>query len=482
MSCSVAARAQTAEPAPEPAPPAASPVPAPPSAAPAPPSAAPSAQEARLRALEDQVKSLTEQLAAEHATKPATPPEPAPAPKAEKAEGAGQPGLEILRGIVVTSYVQAQYESHAESEDQLRQGGVLLNQNRFLIRRARLKVEREWEWSSVMLELDGNTTHGPAFSLHHAEASLLWRGDKGAPAPPLVRLTLGLFDVPFGYELVESPRTPFFMERSLASRDFFPAEPDLGVKISGQLGWFRYALAAVNGEPNGVVNGFPLQDPNQAKDLVARIGADVDNGELQVSGGVSVLNGKGFVKGTDATKNTVVWTDSMPADGNLRPSELSGNPAVGATPSRNFRRWALGADVKARLRWSLGWAQVYGEFQLASNMDRGQFVANPTLTSDVRELGFYAGFVQEIAPFLAVGFRADYYDPNADATDTQHGTLVPTNQRVVTYSPLVAGQLPGRVRLVFQYDFIRDHLARDAAGVPTDLKNDTWTLRLQGEL
>jgi hypothetical protein len=42
--------------------------------------------------------------------------------------------------------------------------------------------------------------------------------------------------------------------------------------------------------------------------------------------------------------------------------------------------------------------------------------------------------------------------------------------------------IPGRARLVFQYDFIRDFLGRDAAGIPNDLANDAWTLRLQGEL
>src|SRR5262249_38596831 len=138
--------------------------------------------------------------------------------------------------------------------------------------------------------------------------------------------------------------------------------------------------------------------------------------------------------------------------------------------------------LRLRLRWGLGWSQVYGEVQVASNLDRGQFVANPSLTSDVRELGFYAGILQEISPFFIVGFRADYYDPNADVTDTLGGKLVPSNQRVVTFSPLFGGQLPGRMRLVFQYDFIRDHLARNSVGVPTDLRNDTWTLRMQGEL
>jgi hypothetical protein len=444
----------------------------------------------RIQALEEKINQLSEGLAAERARRtsppgaaPPTPPAPVgTGPKPEMVAKPGEAWLEALRSVVVTSYVQSQYESHDDSQDQLRQGGVPLNQNRFLIRRGRLKLEREWEYGAVMIELDGNTTRGPAFVLHHAEASVQWRGDNVAPAAPLVRLTLGLFDTPFGDELVESPRTRFFTERSLASRDFFPSEPDLGVRLAGEIGWFRYAFAVVNGEPNAVANGFPLQDPNQAKDLVAKIGANVTTDAFELAGDVSVLEGTGFVKGSDATKNAVVWNDTMPADGNLRPSELTGNPALAATPSRNFRRWAVGADAKIRLRWVLGWTQVHGELQLASNLDRGQFVANPTLTSDVRELGFYAGFVQEVTPFFVLGFRADYYDPNADVTDTQQGKLVPTNQRVVTFSPLVGAQLPRRTRLVFQYDFIRDHLARNALGVPTDLKNDAWTLRLQGEL
>jgi hypothetical protein len=53
---------------------------------------------------------------------------------------------------------------------------------------------------------------------------------------------------------------------------------------------------------------------------------------------------------------------------------------------------------------------------------------------------------------------------------------------VTTYSPLVGIQLPKRARLCFQYDIIKDHLARDVSGVPTDLKNNAWTLRLQVNL
>lgn len=446
-------------------------------------------EDARVRELETRVKALDTALSEMRAaaSKPSTPAPPANPPVVPPAPAKTDWVSDALRGIIVTSYVQAQYENHEDSEDQVRQGGALLNQDRFLIRRGRLKLERQWDYSSVMVEFDGNTTKGPAFTLHHAEVALLYRGGEAAPAPPLVGLTMGLFDVPFGYELVESPRTRFFMERSLASRAFFPAEPDVGAKISGKLGWFRYALAAVNGEPNGSADGYGLQDPNAAKDLIAKVGANVEPvSELQIGGDISVLNGKGFSRGTDATKNTLGWNDSN-GDGTLASSgEFQGTHGEAAKPSNSFTRWAVGADLQIRIKNVIGWTQLYGEIQIGSNMDRGLFVADPVvqggLNRDSREIGYYVGLVQEITPYAVAGFRIDYYNPDADKTNLQQTQLVPANSRVVTYTPLIGAVLPGRARLLFQYDFIKDYMARDALGVPADLKNDAWTLRLQGEL
>ena len=56
---------------------------------------------------------------------------------------------------------------------------------------------------------------------------------------------------------------------------------------------------------------------------------------------------------------------------------------------------------------------------------------------------------------------------------------MPTSQTIRTYSPLVGLQLRGQARLVFEWDIVRDHLARDKRGVPTDFDNNLWTLRLQ---
>ena len=402
--------------------------------------------------------------------------------KPEMPEGKPIDPKDPTQGLVIGGYVQGQYESHQDSEDQLRQGGALLNRDRFLVRRGRLKLEREWEYASLMMELDGNTTNGPSMTLHHAEASVLYRGDNVSSLPPMVKLTFGIFDTPFGYELVESPRTRFFMERSVASRAFFPSEPDVGARISGALGWFRYAVAFVNGQPKDVKD-FALQDPNAHKDFVVRVGGVVEPSKsLEFSFGTSFLGGNGFHKGTDATKNGVVWRDSN-ENGQIDAGELQALPGQAATPSQNFDHWAVGGDLRVRLKTRLGWSMLYGELQLASNLDRGNVVADPILTgNDYREIGYYVGFVQEIGQYVAVGLRTDYYNPNGDFFALQGGKNLPSKQTIRTLSPMIAGVLPGRARLVFQYDATKDYQARDPRGVPVDLKNNAWFLRLQVEL
>jgi hypothetical protein len=87
-----------------------------------------------------------------------------------------------------------------------------------------------------------------------------------------------------------------------------------------------------------------------------------------------------------------------------------------------------------------------------------------------------------VTKWAQIGLRASYYDPNADFAQSVRGRQVPTSLAVRTFSPLVALRYQDRARLSFQYDLVRDYLAKDAQGVPTDAKNNQWTLRLQVEL
>ncbi len=166
----------------------------------------------------------------------------------------------------------------------------------------------------------------------------------------------------------------------------------------------------------------------------------------------------------------------------MQQSEVVGVPGQAASPSESFDRWAVGADLRLHYRWWLGDAKVYGEVLLAQNVDRGLYTADPIITGlDQRELAFYAAAVQEVTRWGVVGLRYDYYDPNSNALDSRGGRLLPYSQAVKTLSPLVGLVFPGRARLLFQYDIISNAFARSDSGVPTSLKDNVWTVRLQVE-
>jgi hypothetical protein len=325
--------------------------------------------------------------------------------------------------------------------------------------------------------------NGPSFNLYRAEASVFYRGSKDATAAPWAQLTLGQFRTPFGFELPETPSTRWFIERTQLSRAFFPTEIDVGGRLSGEAGPFRYAAALMNGEPLSEKSGFQLQDPNKAKDFTFSVGAKGSPiAWLRIDGGVSAITGHGFHPGAPATKATLSWTDGN-GNGVVDASEILGVGAQAAVKSESFERWALGADLHVEATSPLGTTTLYGEVVAAKNMDRGFFPADPVVSGeDVREFGYYVGFLQELTQYAVVGLRVDHYDPNADATSHQASKTLPIKNTVTTYSSLVGVTLPKRARLVFQYDVIKDYLARDVRGVPTNLDNDAWTLRLQVSL
>jgi hypothetical protein len=387
------------------------------------------------------------------------------------------------RGFLISGYVQGQYQQSQVSEDQLDANGTPLNQNRFLVRRARLRFDRGWDWAFATIELDGNNENGLAFGLRRAQASLLWRAPDPL-APPRLAFSVGLTDIPFGYELYEPNRTRLFLERTTASRAFFPGDADFGAQIAGAAGFFRYAVAAMNGTPvpdsDPTAAGF---DPTSEKDLLARFGAETAPArDLGISGGVSFDRGTGFHPGATATQDSLQWRD-VNNNGTIDAGEITAVLGQAAQPSKTFSRWLLGFDAQMRLMTPVGRGLLYGEAYVGSNNDRGLFLPDPTTTGvNLREVGWYVAYVQEISRYGLLGFRVDAYNPNADSTRTIAGNILPVDQTITTFSPLVGAVLPNRGRLVFEYDRIVDHEGLDARGVPTDLRNDQWALRLQVEM
>src|SRR5262249_50380518 len=155
-------------------------------------------------------------------------------------------------------------------------------------------------------------------------------------------------------------------ERANVVRALFPGEYDLGARLSGGWRFVRYALAVQNGEPLGE-RAFPGRDPNQFKDVVGRLGFEAPiAGPVTFAGGVSGPRGKGFHKGTAATKTGLVWQDRN-EDGRFQAGEILVVPGVSAIPSENFNRHAFGVDARYGLALPrVGATWLYGEFMTAN--------------------------------------------------------------------------------------------------------------------
>lgn len=407
------------------------------------------------------VQRLRQELSAATAVRPMTPP---------------NEGFSLRLG----GFVQADAVLyHQASEDQLNDAtGQPLNETRFLIRRARVRVEADYRYLGGAFELDGNTVQGPLARILGAEVSAQWPA-QSAQAPYL-KATLGLFKIPFGYEVGQSDTQRLFLERSNLVRALFPGEFDLGVRLQGGWRFLRYVAAAMNGEPAGE-HAFAARDPNHSKDFLGRLGIDAGIApQVRLAAGVSGLYGTGFHPGTAVTKDVLTWRDDN-EDGQVQLSELQVIRGSAATPAQNFTRSAAGID--ARLQWSvphLGELQIYGEVIWANNLDRGLLPADPVAAGrDLREFGGYLGLTQELGRYAAVGLRYDHYNPDADDSQQLGVQRVPVDRAFSTLAAVIAAHYRDQGRLSLEYDRNRNALGLGPSGAPITLGSDTLTLRGQ---
>jgi hypothetical protein len=377
-------------------------------------------------------------------------------------------------------YVQADAVAYDEaSVDELNPStGDPLNQERFLIRRARLRVEADYTFVGGVLEFDGNTVNGPTARVSNAEVWLKLP-NLDPTAPPFAMAVLGLTRIPFGFEVQEKDYVRLFLERSNVMRALFPGEFDLGVKLQGAWRFVRYQVAAMNGAPAGDKQ-YTLRDPNHSKDFIGRLGVDTALGRVGVQAGVSALYGTGFRPGTPATKNTVQWNDAN-NDGQVDATELTGVIGMPAIPSQDFNRYALGGDVRLTAEVPrLGELALYAELVWAANLDRALVPADPvTAGRDLREVGWYIAATQQLTKWAALGVRYDRYDPDADHTELQAGTKVARDLTFSTLALALAVAYPPYGRLTLEWDHNTNALGRTVTGAPTTLDANVITLRGQ---
>jgi hypothetical protein len=412
--------------------------PAPPSeaATPAPAEAVPPPEvsarlEERVAAVEGKLEGLSESVTATQAT------------------------TESLSKIKLSGYVQGRFEWHDDADSGLNAQNRPAETNRFFVRRGRLKATYGGTNAEYMLQVDAT---GDGVSLRDAEATFV---DTWTPLG--LRLTVGQFKWPFGYEVLQSSSEREMPERSLVVRRLFPGERDRGLRLQARHEWLRFAAALVNGNGTGDAI-YGTFDQTSFKDLVGRVGGDF---------GLVVLGASGY------WGHTLKTGTDVNGDGRLSSSELSLVSGMPPTYER-YSRLRLGADAQLYVDVAaIGGLALKGEIIWArdSSMDFGGGLPEDPCRNET-SLGWYVTAVQNLGDHLAAVIRVDQFDRNSGVAEGCSASILSAAaaDKVTTLGGgiLVHASANLRATLVYEHP-----IEQEVGAVNNVLANDTFTAQLQ---
>src|SRR5262249_2047214 len=115
--------------------------------------------------------------------------------------------VDALNRLKFSGYIQGRFEWHDDSIDGVNLQNRPATTTRFLVRRGRLKATYAGTLAEFILQIDAT---GSGVELKDAEATLIepWTGEN-------IRLTVGQFKWPFGFEVLQSSSVREMPERSL---------------------------------------------------------------------------------------------------------------------------------------------------------------------------------------------------------------------------------------------------------------------------
>ena len=339
----------------------------------------------------------------------------------EEAEKANQAAMASASKLKLSGYVQGRYEWHDGSTngatfDKNTAAPTPTNGNRFLVRHAYLTTQYKGTNAEYLMQLDANNKDGTAFKDVYASFIDSW-------TPLNMKLSVGQFKYPFGYELLQSDADREMPERAAIEKFFFDGDRDRGARLQGSYDFFNFSVALVNGTvSDGKLNlgaskdvaPFGSNDPNEFKDWVGRLGVDFGS----FVGGLSGYFGKGLyiappvIVAWDTTQNKTAVYDSR-------------------------FKYRLGADLQGYLDIpGVGGLALKGEAIYGWDTVR-QFhgiAANPCKSSAT--WGFIATAVQNLPANFGVVLRVDMKDTRSgsisDSCTDPSVKLAAQSDRVIT--------------------------------------------------
>ena len=318
--------------------------------------------------------------------------------------------------------------------------GLTTNGDYFRLRRARLKVElAPNDVSRFVMEIDPTLAGGPDNATGtiarnvEAQGIARWGGDVETV------FGMGIFKIPYGWEVLQSDADRPFIERSWWEQNITPGEFDTGAKAYTTALHKRltFQVAVINGETQGEKTFSLLPDTNKGKDVVGRLNYNFGPFDLGASG----YYGQG--------------------------SEVS----IATLAFKEYPRYA--GNVEAALHHKLlgiGETRILGELNAGQNMDRGvkYSFALPGLPTDIvngsvvnrNEFGWFARIEQDITRWATLAFRYDFYTP--DTSIALNGRSTEAVVGVVHFTK--------QLQLMLEYNHFTDNVHSTAPGTPVPYK------------
>ena len=284
--------------------------------------------------------------------------------------------------------------------------GLTTNGDYFRLRRARLKVELEPnEYSRFVMEIDPVLAGGPDNATGTIARNVESQGIAKWGGGVETTFGMGIFKIPYGWEVLQSDADRPFIERSWWEQNVTPGEFDTGAKAYTTALEHRlsFQVAVINGATQGEKTFSLLPSLHPGKDLVGRV--NYNFGAFDV--GTSGYYGQG---------------------GEVDLKDLA---------FKNYPRWAWNAEAGLHHRFlEIGETKLLGEFNLGQNMDRGTKYAAaialpglPTPAANIpsgqvvsrNEMGGFIRLEQNVTHWTTFALRYDYYTPDtAQSFDGRH--------------------------------------------------------------
>lgn len=357
-----------------------------------------------------------------------------------------------LQKFEVSGYIQTQYQ-WGEKGAELR------------VRRGRIKLSYEYGIASVVFQPD-ITEKGTLVKDAFLSIKDPWFG--------MNVFKVGIFNRPFGHEIGYSSSIRESPERSIIFRTLFPEERDVGAQLTLQPAktsvWNFLKLEAGLFYGNGI-----QQETDDYKDFIGHLSANKCVGrDIKFGFGLSYYHGGVYQGG----ENSYAFKDHG--------FDLSKNTS---NKGEFAKREYVGLDGQFSIRSGLGMMHLRSEYLFGvqpgvkSNSKSPNESKLPSTDTYIRNFsGGYVILVQDFGklPFSAL-VKYDWYDPNVKISKSEIG-LNGTGKADIMRSTLGFGLLwraSSRVRLQTYYEVNKNETTDKLPTYVDDIKDDSFTLRLQ---